>query len=69
MVFESQETMDQVLAPGTADNHTIDGRKVNMKKAVPHAEHQVRQFCGKGGGGVTNTRTLYFFSPKGASAS
>jgi len=43
VVFENKECMDKALAPDKVDKHVIDGRNVNMKKAVPHAVHQVRR--------------------------
>ena len=41
VVFETKDGLDKVLDPEKVDKHVIDGRNVNMKKAVPHAIHQV----------------------------
>lgn len=41
-VFESEESMNVVLSPDNIANHVIDGHKVEVKKSIPHAIHQVR---------------------------
>lgn len=37
--FAEKESVDRVLEDGP---HTLDEREIDVKKAIPHAQHQVR---------------------------
>ena len=39
MVFTSPDSVEEVMKNAP---HTIDGRAVDAKRAIPHAVHQVR---------------------------
>ncbi len=39
--FDTKEGLDKVLSEDVISAHTIDGRKVEVRKAIPHDVHQV----------------------------
>ncbi len=41
-MFESEDSLNAVLSPDNITNHTVDDHKIEVKKAIPHAVHQVR---------------------------
>ena len=45
VVFTTKESLDKVIDPGMIGNHNIDNRRVDVKKAIPHAQHQVGVAC------------------------
>ncbi len=39
--FDTKEGLDRVLSEDVISSHTIDGRKVDVRKAFRRGEHQV----------------------------
>ena len=39
IIFKEKESVEKVLEGG---KHTLDNRDIDVKKAIPHAQHQVQ---------------------------